>query len=248
MSHRGVRLKFRDIGTHQGASSLNYAPALGTYVRTTRVNTGSDRRALIEFLNRQTLEWEEWDSFSQKAGDFDDNAGDAAVAVGDDGSMCFLLSAGDGGKDFEIRDGTAYYPPQLTGFPTIDGRRPIQFTSGIEDAFARQQIAAISQAVNNATSKAADAASKANEMTKLVKDEVKKAVGKATGGLDENAVLKIVSDDLAAKDGAGNYSGRLRHALFPLVEMITDNRVFLMLKNAASPLINVIKQGGRPIQ
>lgn len=241
MSSRGVRLTFRDNGDHNGAPAVVWARGLNTYVRATRVNKGGDPQARIEIYDIAGNTWLEFDNYSKKRGDYDYNAGDAAVAAGDDGSCMFIISAGDGTGKGEIRDGWAYYPSTATGWPAADGRTPVQFTSATEDAFARQQIAAIAQSAANAAVKAEQAHGRANDMIKLVKDEVKKAVGKVTGGLDVRSVLQAVSDDLASDTGI------IRHALWPRVQKMLADGMYLMLKDASSPLINVIRQGGQVI-
>lgn len=118
---------------------------------------------------------------------------------------------------------------------TYDGEWPItvsatddQARRGIDAALS--QIESLKRDINNGKDIA-------NDALKRVKN-----LEKAGAGLNKDAVLQLVSDDLA------NDNGRLRHALWPRVLKMVGDALYLQLKDAASPLINVIRQGGKVIQ
>lgn len=90
-----------------------------------------------------------------------------------------------------------------------------------------------------AQQQAAAALAKANEADDTAEEALKKA-GK--GGLTGDQVLQIVSDDIA------NNQGRLRHALWPRILTMVADAIYVQLKDAASPLINTIRNGGQVVK
>lgn len=146
-----------------------------------------------------------------------------SLVVRPDGSILLnhTFGGGDGLCDWSVE----ILPNVCTPF-THQGTWPL--TVSATDDVARRAAQAAHDRANVAYS-TADAA----------KDAAKKAADQAGKSVD---VLKIVSDDIA------NDQGRLRHALWPRVQKIVADVIYLMLKDAASPLINVIKQGGHVIK
>ncbi len=118
---------------------------------------------------------------------------------------------------------------------TYDGEWPI--TVSATDDQARRAVLAMTSAIDATRREANSAKDIGNDALKRVK-----ALEKKGSGLDVPAMLKAVSDDIASDTGV------LRHALWPRVLKMVGDALYLQLRDAASPLINVIKQGGRPIQ
>jgi len=229
MSKRGIRFVFQDLGDHGGSSAPAWIPGLNTYIKIIRVNRGTDKLIILHLYNTATGKWDVFDEFSQHAGDWDYNVGDVGIEAGWDGSLMITTNAGNGSGKNEIRDATAYYPASVTGWPTATGA-PIQRVEMIDQS-ARDQLKAFSGAVTNAVTKATDAANAASDIKRTVKTEVTNAMkGVAIKAAD---IAVLVSQ-----------AGPVRDALWKLVGEL----IYAQLRDKTSPLINVIKQGGRVIE
>jgi hypothetical protein len=122
---------------------------------------------------------------------------------------------------------------------TPQGTWPL--TVAATDDTARRLALGAQQRADGAAATANDAGNAAGDVLKRVK-AVEKAISAGGSSISPDQVLKTVSDDIASDTGA------LRHALFPRVAQMVKDIIYLMLKDAASPLINVIKQGGKVIE
>jgi len=153
-----------------------------------------------------------------------------------DGSVYVSTCAGAGDAVVQFEDILPDACPPFTPGATY------QYTVSAHDQVARQNaVAAIQRA-----QRAEQTAEKAKDDVKVNGTNVERRIDavvasaqKAMSGmaLDPKRLLQIVVDDIK------NPNGMVRGALWPLVA----DAIYAQLRNAASPLINVIKQGGRVI-
>lgn len=146
-----------------------------------------------------------------------------------DGSIRMLhtFGGGDGYTDLSYEDIPGVYEPW-----TPTGTWPL--TVSATDTDARKAA----QGARDRADVAARMADSAQGTADTAKSRVDALAKAGTGGV----TLKAISDDIASD------TGTLRHALFPRVQRIVADVVYLMLKDKDSPLINVIRQGGRVIE
>ncbi len=233
MSKRGKRWVFTNRGGHVATVDADWMPGRSTFGRVLHVNTKADgdKIVIIEIFSPASGQWEEFDRFSEKAGDSDYNLGDVTLSFGWDGSLLVEATAGDGSGGNVIMEGAVYYSPQETGFPAAPGVTVVTYEA--IDRAAREQAAAQYQATQNAVLKANAAADKASQMQRMVKDEVKSQLKNALTGITLNTatILKAVSDDIALglrKDAKGNRQGVLIHALWQVIESASKDMLWSM--------------------
>lgn len=144
-----------------------------------------------------------------------------------DGSI-LLNHVFGGGRDDGYTDWQVEILPNVCAPFTYHGTWPL--TVSATDDQARRLATSAQGTAERAASMAAAADDEAGEAMKRVKAIV------------QPDILKVVSDDITSDQG------RLRHALWPRVLAMVADAIYVQLKDAASPLINTIRNGGQVIK
>ena len=157
-----------------------------------------------------------------------------------DGSIYVSTCAGAGDAVVQFEDVLPNACPPFSPGATY------QYSVSAEDRQARH----MAQAAVQTAQRAEATAEKAEDAVNVNGDNVERRIGEVVeaarnnmsgAGIDAARILRIVSDDLVST------AGTLRHALWPKVQAMVADSIYAQLKNAGSPLINVIKQGGKVI-